>query len=141
MLVICVPAGSRAWFCTILCKTFHKETYGDSSIHFWKVVGASLLPKNLSILSVFRGYFPKHLGMICYALSFLASNVRCGGMIQENYGNSFSPNYPQMCPNEAKCVWNITVTWGKRVKLNISYFDIEYHSFFMWVWLCWGKRC
>lgn len=123
-----MPAGLRALFCAISCKTLHKELYRDSSIHFWKVVGVSPLPKKLSILGVFREYFPKQLGMIFYALSFLASKVTCGGTIQKNYGNFFSPNFPETYPNEAKCVWNITVTRGMRVTLNFSYFDIEYHS-------------
>lgn len=39
-----------------------------------------------------------------------------------------SPNYPNNYPNDAQCVWLITIPLGNAVALNITDLDIEWSA-------------
>ena len=40
-------------------------------------------------------------------------HYNCGGRLTGEYGEFTSPNYPNDYPNNAKCIWEITVPKGK----------------------------
>ncbi|KAL9979480.1 hypothetical protein ACROYT_G017151 [Oculina patagonica] len=50
---------------------------------------------------------------------------QCGGSLTSTSGTFTSPNYPGNYPNNAHCVWKITVSRGSQVRIEFVYFLTE----------------
>lgn len=51
---------------------------------------------------------------------------RCGGPLTPPSGFFASPNYPLHYPNNAYCVWTITVPQGSELRLDFLFFETEH---------------
>ncbi|KAJ7357565.1 zymogen binding [Desmophyllum pertusum] len=50
---------------------------------------------------------------------------QCGGPLVGTSGNFASPNYPGNYPNNAYCVWTITVPQGSQLRIDFLFFETE----------------
>jgi len=63
------------------------------------------------------------------ALSVLVTPVLgCGGNFTGSSGVITSPNYPSNYPNDTECVYVITVTEGRHIRLNFTFFSTEFDA-------------
>ncbi|XP_072333727.1 scavenger receptor cysteine-rich domain-containing protein DMBT1-like [Scyliorhinus torazame] len=51
--------------------------------------------------------------------------IRCGGRLKSDDGSFTSPNYPELYPNNAGCIWYIKVANGMRIILKLDDFQLE----------------
>jgi cubilin len=49
----------------------------------------------------------------------------CGGILESNQGTIKSPGFPGKYPKNRNCIWNIRVSRGKRVTLNIFSLQLQ----------------
>jgi len=49
----------------------------------------------------------------------------CGGPLTGPSGNLASPYYPDNYPNNAYCVWTITVPQGSQLRIDFLFFETE----------------
>ncbi|XP_043569093.1 deleted in malignant brain tumors 1 protein-like [Chiloscyllium plagiosum] len=52
-------------------------------------------------------------------------NTQCGGNLDDDNGSFTSPNYPLHYPNNAKCIWYISVDNDERIRLNFVKIQLE----------------
>ncbi|GCC22276.1 hypothetical protein chiPu_0000662 [Chiloscyllium punctatum] len=52
-------------------------------------------------------------------------NTQCGGNLDDDAGSFTSPNYPLHYPNNAKCIWYISVDNDERIRLNFVKIQLE----------------
>ena len=50
----------------------------------------------------------------------------CGGTFTSPHGFLNSPNYPDVYPNDAECIYIVSMTNGTRINLRVMDMDIEY---------------
>ena len=52
----------------------------------------------------------------------------CGGTFTSPHGLLTSPNYPDVYPNDADCIYIVSQTVGTRINIRVVDMDIEYES-------------
>ena len=57
----------------------------------------------------------------------VAAMAGCGGDYTSEEGIIISPNYPNAYPQNANCIWTITVPQSEVVTLNFTNMDMETH--------------
>jgi len=55
----------------------------------------------------------------------LSAPAQCGGPLVGTSGNFASPNYPGNYPNNAYCIWTITVPQGLQFRIDFLFFETE----------------
>ncbi|XP_072333725.1 CUB and zona pellucida-like domain-containing protein 1 [Scyliorhinus torazame] len=51
--------------------------------------------------------------------------ITCGARLKNDSGSFTSPNYPEVYPNNAQCIWYIRVANGRRITLKLDGFQLE----------------
>ncbi|CAG5130412.1 unnamed protein product [Candidula unifasciata] len=49
----------------------------------------------------------------------------CGGYVEDTYGNITSPSFPDIYPDNSKCIWIIKAPPDHTIYLNFTHFDLE----------------
>lgn len=60
-----------------------------------------------------------------FAITYTTSSAVCGGLVTGYKGSLTSPHFPMLYSNQYTCEWNITVSPGKRIRLNVTHFEME----------------
>ncbi|MGH0137684.1 UNVERIFIED_CONTAM: hypothetical protein FKN15_021797 [Acipenser sinensis] len=65
-------------------------------------------------------------------ITIMVDNIQpdCGGLLESSSGEIFSPNYPNLYPNNKDCQWRISAT--SRVELIFQSLDVEYSVNCLW---------
>ncbi|RXM33737.1 Astacin-like metalloendopeptidase [Acipenser ruthenus] len=65
-------------------------------------------------------------------ITIMVDNIQpdCGGLLESSSGEIFSPDYPNLYPNNKDCQWKISAT--SRVELIFQSLDVEYSVKCLW---------